>query len=300
MIDAFAHRIDARVEGLQGVVDANAALGLQAGGLRQRGIRADADGHHHQVGGDGIAAFQTHRGDPPAFALHQGFGLGVDQELDTARFERALQQRAGSGVKLALHQPSGQMDHRHIHAAQRQAVGRFQSQQTAADHHRAFVGAGGIDHRLGVGDIAVRVNAGQPDARQRRQEGIGPGGKQQTIVRGLAAVIRHHRTARPIDARYPFADLKRDAVLAIPVPVVEYDRIEFLLAGQHRREQDAVVVWLRFGAKHGDVVKIGRDLQQLFHGANTGHSVAYDDQFHALHCDCLSGSLNKQVQAPCQ
>ena len=49
------------------------------------------------------------------------------------------------------------------------------------------------------------------------------------------------------------------------------------------REQDAVVVRVRLGAEHGDVVQVGRDLQQLFERAHAGHAVADHHQFHLLH-----------------
>jgi hypothetical protein len=40
------------------------------------------------------------------------------------------------------------------------------------------------------------------------------------------------------------------------------------------RQQDAVVVGVRLGAEDGDVVQVGRDLQQLFERAHAGHAVA--------------------------
>ena len=47
MRDALADGVDARVKGLHGVVDHNAAIAMNAGRFRQRSIRTDADGHHH-------------------------------------------------------------------------------------------------------------------------------------------------------------------------------------------------------------------------------------------------------------
>ena len=40
MLDALAHRVDRRIVGLQRVVDEDAALAAQAGGARQRDVRA--------------------------------------------------------------------------------------------------------------------------------------------------------------------------------------------------------------------------------------------------------------------
>ena len=42
----------------------------------------------------------------------------------------------------------------------------------------------------------------------------------------------------------------------VPLEVVQHDLVERLLAGQHRRQQDAVVVRMRLGAEHRDVVAV--------------------------------------------
>ena len=76
----------------------------------------------------------------------------------------------------------------------------------------------------------------------------------------------------------------------VPVERVEDDLVDRLLAGEHRREQDAVVVRVRLGAEHGDVVQVGRDLQQLLERAHAGHAVADHHQLHLLHCGRPEGS----------
>jgi hypothetical protein len=53
--------------------------------------------------------------------------------------------------------------------------------------------------------------------------------------------------------------VQRDAVVAVPVEIVEHDVLQRHLAGQNRRQQDAVVVAVRLGAEHRDVVQIGSD-----------------------------------------
>jgi hypothetical protein len=73
---ALAHRVDARVgDGLQGVADDDAALAVQAGGLGQLGVGADAGGHHHQVGGDLAAVLELHG----HHAAGRALGLVTDQ-----------------------------------------------------------------------------------------------------------------------------------------------------------------------------------------------------------------------------
>jgi hypothetical protein len=58
----------------------------------------------------------------------------------------------------------------------------------------------GLDHGVGVGDVAVGDHALQILARHRQDEGVGAGGQQQAVVfgaQGLAGGIFgvHHRGA---------------------------------------------------------------------------------------------------------
>jgi molybdopterin-guanine dinucleotide biosynthesis protein A len=74
--------------------------------------------------------------------------------------------------------------------------------------------------------------------------------------------------------------VKRDAVVACTSPIVEHDFVERLLASQHGRQQDAVVVRVRLGAEHGDVVEIGARSSAALQRAHTRHAVADHHQFH--------------------
>jgi len=118
MVSAFADGVDARVVGLQGVVDQNAAIARDAGLFGQFAVGADAGGHHHQVGGDHVAVLELDRA-YPAFAVVEQFGGVLGQEkLQATAFQRALQQGAGSLVELALHQPVTDVHHGDVHAPQ--------------------------------------------------------------------------------------------------------------------------------------------------------------------------------------
>ncbi|MNT88231.1 hypothetical protein D3C72_2287610 [compost metagenome] len=70
-------------------------------------------------------------------------------------------------------------------------------------------------------------------------------------------------------------------MLGVPLARVQHDVRYRLLAGQHRREQDAVVVAVRLGPEHRDVVQVRGEPEQLFHSAHAGHAVADDDQARA-------------------
>ena len=281
---AFAHRINARVgDGLHRVVDDDAAVAVQPCAFCQLGVGADAGGHHHQVGRDLAAVLELHGFDAAAWIAEQLGRLRADHELQAALFERALQQLARRRIELALHQPRHDVHDRHVHATQPQAVGGFEPQQAAADHHRVRVCCRRVDHRLGVGDVAVGDHAVELLARHRQHERVGAGGQQQAIVGRRGAVVGDHQPLDAVDLDDLLTGVQRDAVLRVPRQRVEDDLVDRLLAGQHRAQQDAVVVGVRLGAEHGDVVQLRRDLQQLLERAHAGHAVAHQHQLHAFH-----------------
>ena len=157
-------------------------------------------------------------------------------------------------------------------------------EQPAADHDRVPVRARGLDHVVGVRDVAIRDHALQVLARHRQDERVRAGRKQQPVVASPRCRPRT-RTTRV---------LRFTSTTFLPVcsvmPLSAYHSRVFstissnsLLAREHRRQQDAVVVRMRFGAEYGDVVEVGLDLQQLFERAHAGHAVADHHQFHLLH-----------------
>ncbi len=202
MVGAFADSIDARVIGLQGVVDQDAAIARDAGLFRQLAVGADARGHHHQVGGDHLTVLELDRTDPTLAVVEQFGGVLGQEKLQATAFQRALQQGAGGLVQLALHQPVTDVHHGDVHAPQLEAVGRFQAEQAAADDHRVFVGLGGFHHHLGVGNVAVADYALQVLAGNRQDERIGTGCDEQAVVYRLAAVIGDHPAFDAVDLHH--------------------------------------------------------------------------------------------------
>ena len=90
--------------------------------------------------------------------------------------------------------------------------------------------------------------------------------------------LRAHHAAAAVDVHHRVAGMQRDTVFGIPLPGMYHDVVHALFAGQHRRQQDAVVVAMRLGAEHGDVVQLGRQLEQFLDRAHAGHAVADHDQ----------------------
>ncbi len=198
------------------------------------------------------------------------------------------------------------MHHADVHAAQHQAIGGLQAEQAAADDHGFFVFGGRVNHGVGVGDVAVGDHALQVLARHGEDEGVGTGAHQQAVVffLGDAAVGIHgaHDAFDAVHLDHLFAGMQRDVVVGVPVPAVQDDLVERLLAGQYRRQQDAVVVGMRLGAENRDVVKIGGDLEQLLERAYTCHAVADHDQSGFFHratpreC-CVAGACAEAMPA---
>ena len=84
-------------------------------------------------------------------------GLGLAVDLDAAALQILLQQVAGGGVELALHQVAHDVQDHDLHAAQAQAGGGLQPEQAAADHHRLGLRQRrGVEHALDVVEVAVR------------------------------------------------------------------------------------------------------------------------------------------------
>ena len=201
-------------------------------------------------------------------------GVGTGQDRLAARFELLLEQPAGGLVELALHQRLHQVDHGHLHAAQREAMRRFEPEQAAADHYRVAALGGGGEHRVDVLHVAEADHAGQVLARHRDDERIGTGRDQQPVVLDRAAGLRRHGTIDAIDADNRIAGDQLDLILAIPFVAVDHDLVERLLAGEHRRQHDPVIVHMRFGAEDRDAVARRIAREQFLDGAAAGHAVA--------------------------
>jgi hypothetical protein len=204
--DAFADRVDARVVGLQRVVDHDAAVAVMpadsasacSGGCR----RPSPPGRPGICMPSLKRTAQRGRIRRRSAAPRSAF----EQELQalalraTSAASRRRRGRAGAPCSQ-----SAEVHHGHVHAAQLQAVGRLQAEQAAADHHRVLVLAGGFDHRVGVGDVAVADHAGQVVAGDRQDEGRRAGGQQQAVVVGLGAVARRSPCAHAVDLHHLLA-----------------------------------------------------------------------------------------------
>ncbi len=73
--------------------------------------------------------------------------------------------------------------------------------------------------------------------------------------------------------------IERDAVLDVPAVAMNDDLLIGLLAGEDRRQHDAIVIDARFGVENGDFILARRLLEQMFQHAARRHPIADDNEF---------------------
>ena len=173
------------------------------------------------------------------------------------------------------------MHHGDILAAGLEAIGGFQPAQAAADNDGVLECRRSFDHGVGIADVAIGQHAFQILAGYGQDERVGAGGKQQAVVLLLGAILGNHPSCTPINFDDLLSQVKTNAIGGIPIFIIEHDLLECHFSGEHRREQDTVVIGMRLRAKYADVVLVGRDLEQLLQRADAGHSIPDHYQFHA-------------------
>src|SRR5690606_23240697 len=176
MRDTFAHRIDARVEGLHGVTDDNTPVSMNASLFRQLRIGPDADGHDHQISGDFRTIAETQSAYFARLITQNLLRLPLHQKFQAASFQVALEQRCGRWVKLAVHQGGAKMHHRHFHSPRPKPVGSLQPQQPAANDDSLLVGGGSDNHLVHIANIPEGDHAFEIAPGNRQNEWVGPRG----------------------------------------------------------------------------------------------------------------------------
>ena len=193
--DAFANRINPGIEGLQRVAHYDPTTAKQSRPFRQRGVGPDADGHNDEIGRkrflDAFGVDEADRAHATALRLGRGDqlpGLRAHSEGDAPILERFLQEIARGTIELTLHQPIGKVYHGDFHPALLQAIGGFEAEQSAADHHRMLMARSRADHRVCVVNVAIGDDARQRVARHRQHDRVRSGCQQQAVVSDRDAV----------------------------------------------------------------------------------------------------------------
>ena len=190
----------------------------QPGVAGEPGARPDADRHHHEVGRDLAAVGERDR--PDAALAEERLGGGAGDDADAAALELALQQVAGGGVELALHQGGHQVDHRHLHALLQEAGRGFQTEDATPDHGYFRPRTRMRDNAFDILERAQEIDAGKVRTKERRRVRRAAVGENAGVVGQLAALRQKRVLLDGIDADYPRFREQLDLILLVPTGLV--------------------------------------------------------------------------------
>ena len=262
--------------GPQMIVDHDAAVDGNSRISRKRVVRPDAGGKYH-----GISLDPPSIGELDAFDFGRAVdarGIGVEQHVDALALDQRLQQISRRRIELALHQPVHQMQQRHRRAGFCQPIGRFEAEQSAADHDDGLLARGEREQQIDIAAVPEGMHAREIVARHVEPQRRRAGGEHQPRVLDTLVARDLQLIAADIDFRDAAAIFHGDAAVAPPAGWLQFDLMRGRLAGQHRRQQHAVIGQPRLVADHGDGVAAERRLDEFVDQARRRHSIADDDQ----------------------
>ena len=201
-------------------------------------------------------------------------GVGVEQDLDALALDQRFQQRRRRRVELTLHQLVHQMDQRHRAAGLGEPIGRFETEQSAADHHDALLLRRQRQQQIDVAAVAKGMHAGEIGAGHVEPQRRRAGGQHQLGERDALVAGDLEFAAADIDLGGAATVFQRDAALAPPRRRPQFDILRRGFAGQHRGQQHAIVSEPRLVADHGDGVAAERHLRQFVDQTGGGHAIA--------------------------
>ena len=126
------------------------------------------------------------------------------------------------------------MDQVDLRAGLGKAVGRFQSQQAAADHHHSLLAGCERQQEIDIAAVAKGVDAGEIGAWYVEPQRRRAGGKDQLRKRNALFIFDLEFAAAEIDLGGSAVIFQRHAAVAPPVGRVELDVMGSGLAGKHR------------------------------------------------------------------
>ena len=189
------------------------------------------------------------------------------------------------GIELRFHQVGGEMDDVDLEPMTEQPAGSFDPEQAAADDGGAPRVSRVRGDLLAILERAEREDAAFQAASLCRQpvdgwqERPAAGRENQRVVGFDDSATGRHGFPGEVYLIDPHAGAQRHAVLGVPRRRVNDDVGRPVVTGQHARQQDAVVVAVRFVAKDGDVEELtAAARQQIFDQARPAHAVADHDE----------------------
>src|SRR5579864_2645800 len=170
------------------------------------------------------------------------------------------------------------MDNCHFASLHLQTARRLQSKQAASNHYGLQPWPAALEQGARVVEVTEYKDAFLLHLFNRRNQREAAGRQQELIEGSNTSVVARNGLGSRIDADNANAKSQIDFVLLVPIETVQDDVVTGLFAGQHRGQQDAVIVHMRLIAKDRDL-KLGRVPQNLFHTCDSGHSISYHHEF---------------------
>ena len=273
---AFTEGEDVGIAGAHTGVDDDPAIDRQSRIFGDAGVGPDPHRHDDEVRCDPRTVFEQHGLD--LLFAEDGFGIGAAENFDAARFDGLGQQMPRRRIELPLHQRRRKMHDGHVHAALAQPRRRLETEQAATDDDSTAASRRSEQHRLNVVEIAISEHARQLVAWDGNDDRLRAGRDDELVVGHGEAACRRHGLSRAIDRGDRRTLVERDAVLHIPTIAMDDDLLEGFLAGEHRRQHDAIVVHAWFGIEDRHVEGVGRQIEKLVECTSGRHAVADDDQ----------------------
>ena len=166
---------------------------------------------------------------------------------------------------------------RHAQPARGEPARRLDAEQPAADHHRGGAG-GGVLHGLEVVEIAEGDDAGQAVAGNRQPHGLRSRRQHEAVVGETRAGRQHHLAPCRPQRRGLHATDELRARLPVPVAGPQLGVACRALAGQHARQQHAVVGQPRLPADQHDLELAGAQRAKLLGQLDGRHAGAEHHQ----------------------
>src|SRR5690606_12254960 len=212
----FAGGEDLRVVRAQLIVDQDAAArtGNDAAFARHFVPGADAGGDDDHVDVQALAVpieEARHR----AVAHHLG-GIAIHVDRDAERSDLVGQHRGPGFVELPRHQAGRELHDVGLEPEVEHGFGRFEPQEPATDHRRAFAVLGIFDDRLEVFDRSIDEDAGLPHAWDRWNECARTRREDDGVVLDLAPGVGHHDLAVAVDSGDALVQAEMNALARVP------------------------------------------------------------------------------------
>ena len=273
VLGAVAAGVHAGQVGLHALVDHNGPVDLDARALGDGSVGPHAGRHHHQLGGDDLAAAQLHAGD--GLAALDGLDLHAGLHPDLRLSAGVQQQRRGLIVQLTAHQLGGQLQDGHLNARLAQLPGGLQSQHAAADDHSLLEGiAHGLD-LLHVAETADGYHALLVVAGDGRDEALAAQGEDELGVGQLEAAVQLHLLILGVH-RHHLALQDLDNVLGLIPPGGVQGHLVGGEAGEHGLGEHWALVSRAFVGDKQDAARLV-PLPDGLGRADAGAAVAQDD-----------------------